>query len=97
MDALVNVLQGEVLILHCHENGDCHAVSLRASSELYQSADSNALLKNEAVKEELTDTNTKAIERIKIGSIKLVFAKMWGKRRWCLAKNPAKLSLRWVM
>ena len=23
MDALVNVLVGEVLILHCHENGDC--------------------------------------------------------------------------
>ena len=39
MDALVNVLKGEVLILHCHENGDCHAVALRASSELSQSAD----------------------------------------------------------
>ena len=39
MDALVNVLVGEVLILHCHENGDCHAVALRASSELSQSAD----------------------------------------------------------
>ena len=39
MDALVNVLVDEVLILHCHENGDCHAVALRASSELSQSAD----------------------------------------------------------
>ena len=38
-DALVNVLIGEVLSLHCHENGDCHAVALRASSELSQSAD----------------------------------------------------------
>ena len=28
----------------------------------------NAFLQNEAVKEELTDTNTKAIERVKIGS-----------------------------
>ena len=39
MDALVNVLLGEVLILHCHEKGDCPAVALRASSELSQSAD----------------------------------------------------------
>ena len=31
----------------------------------------NAFLKNEAVKEELTDTNTKAIERIKLGSNKM--------------------------
>ena len=31
----------------------------------------NALVKNESVKEELTDTNTTAIERIKIGSKKL--------------------------
>ena len=31
----------------------------------------DALVKNETVKEELTDTNTKAIERIKIGSIKI--------------------------
>ena len=31
MDALVKVLVGEVLLLHCHENGDCHAVALRAS------------------------------------------------------------------
>ena len=36
MDALVDVLVGEVLILYCHETGDCHA--LRASSELSQSA-----------------------------------------------------------
>ena len=28
----------------------------------------NAHVKNEAVKEKLTDTNTKAIERIKLGS-----------------------------
>ena len=39
MDALVNVVVVEVLILHCRENGDCHAVALRASSELSQSAD----------------------------------------------------------
>ena len=24
MNALVNVLVDEVLIIHCHENGDCH-------------------------------------------------------------------------
>ena len=39
MDVLVTVLVGEVLSLHCHENGDCHAVALCASSELSQSAD----------------------------------------------------------
>ena len=39
MDALVNVLVDEVLILYCRETGDCHAVALRASSELSQSAD----------------------------------------------------------
>ena len=39
MDALVKVLVDEVLILHCHENGACHAVALSASSELSQSAD----------------------------------------------------------
>ena len=32
-----------------------------------QEVNTNALVKNEAVKEELKDTNTKAIERIKIG------------------------------
>ena len=57
----------------------------------------NGLWKNEAVKEELTDTNTKAIERIKIGSFKVVFAKIWRRRKWCLAKNPAKLFSRWVI
>ena len=36
-----------------------------------QEVSTNALVKNEAVKEELTDTNSKAIERIKIGSIKI--------------------------
>ena len=36
-----------------------------------QEVNTNALVKNEAVKEELTDTNTKAIERIKIGSNKI--------------------------
>ena len=39
MYAFVNVLVGEALILHCRDNGDCHAVALRASSELSQSAD----------------------------------------------------------
>ena len=39
MGALVNVLVGDVLILHCYETDDCHAVALRASSELSQSAD----------------------------------------------------------
>ena len=33
----------------------------------------NALVKNEAVKEELTDTNTEAIERIKLGLNKICF------------------------
>ena len=36
-----------------------------------QEVSTNALVKNEAVKEELTDTNTKAIERITIGSKKM--------------------------
>ena len=45
MDASVNVLEDEVLILHCHENGDCqepddrHAERSRVWSELLQSAD----------------------------------------------------------
>ena len=39
MDALVYVLVGEILMLHCHKNGACHAVALRASSEVSQSAD----------------------------------------------------------
>ena len=45
MDALVNVLGSEVLILHCHENGDCQQPDDRQSersrvrSELLQSAD----------------------------------------------------------
>ena len=41
MDALVNVLEDEVLILHCHENGDCHEPDrfAHAFSELFQAAD----------------------------------------------------------
>ena len=57
----------------------------------------NALVKNEAVKEELTDTNTKALKKTKLVQIKFVFAKIWRRRRWCLAKNPAKLFSRWLM
>ena len=36
MDALENVLEDEVLILHCHENGDCqaHAFDLSCSNLL---------------------------------------------------------------
>ena len=56
----------------------------------------NALLKNEAVKDELTETNIKAIEIIKVGQTKFVFAKIWRRRRCCLVKNPAKLFSRWV-
>ena len=41
MDAFVNVLVGWILIIHCHENIDCHAVVLRASSELSQSVTVN--------------------------------------------------------
>ena len=43
MDALENVFVGEVLILHCHENGDCqepddrHSERSRVGSELLQS------------------------------------------------------------
>ena len=43
MNALVNVLVGEVLSLHCHENGDCqepddrHSERSRVWSELLQS------------------------------------------------------------
>ena len=50
----------------------------------------HARLKDEAVEEELTETNTKAIERIKSGSNKFVFMTTWRKRRWCLAKKPAQ-------
>ena len=45
MDALVNVLVDEVLILHCHENDDCqepddrHSERSRVGSELLQAAD----------------------------------------------------------
>ena len=45
MDALVNVLVGEVLTLHCHENGDCqeaddrHSERSRVGSKLLQSGD----------------------------------------------------------
>ena len=45
MDALENVFVGEVLILHCHKNGDCqepddrHSERSRVGSELLQSAD----------------------------------------------------------
>ena len=45
MNALVNVLVDEVLILQCHENGDCqepddrHPERSRVWSELLQSAD----------------------------------------------------------
>ena len=45
MDAFVHVLVGEVLILHCHQNGDCqepddrHSDRSRGGSELLQSAD----------------------------------------------------------
>ena len=45
MDALVNVLVDEVLIPHCHENGDCqepddrHPERSRVWSGLLQSAD----------------------------------------------------------
>ena len=37
-------------------------------------------LQSEAAKEELTDTTTKAVERIKIVSKKIVFAKIWRRR-----------------
>ena len=50
----------------------------------------NALMKNEAAKEETTETITKAIQQ------KIVFAKICRRRRWCLAKNLAKLFSRWV-
>ena len=45
IDALVNVLEDEVLTFHCHENGDCpkpdgrHPAGSRVWSELLQSAD----------------------------------------------------------
>ena len=57
----------------------------------------NAFLKNEVVKEELTDSNTKAIERINIGSNKICIREDLAEKRCCLAKNPAKLFSRWVM
>ena len=45
MDALGNVLKGEVLMLHCHENDDCqelddrHSDRSRVESELLQPHD----------------------------------------------------------
>ena len=45
MDAFGNVHEDEVLILHCHENGDCHEPDVRHSDrsrvgpELLQLAD----------------------------------------------------------
>ena len=42
----------------------------------------NALLENEAVKEELTDTNTKSIEKFKIGSNKI-----------CIREDLAKMKM----
>ena len=46
-----------------------------------QEVSTNALVKNEAVKEELTDTNTKAIERIKIGPDKICFREDMAKEK----------------
>ena len=40
-----------------------------------------ALLKNETVKEEFTDTKTKAIERIKSGSNENLFSRKSGERK----------------
>ena len=37
------------------------------------------------------------LKESKLVQIKFVFAKIWRRRRWCLAKNPAKLFSRWVM
>ena len=39
----------------------------------------------------------KPLKESKFVQIKFVFARIWRRRRWCLAKNPAKLFSRWVM
>ena len=38
----------------------------------------------------------KQLKESKVVRTKFVFVMTWRKRRWCLAKNPAKLSSRWV-
>ena len=60
---LVNVLVGEIRILHCQENGYCRVVVLRASSELSQSADSQSV-RSRIWSELLQSTGDRRSERV---------------------------------
>ena len=75
-----------------HATSDMNVDTLLSDKEVSP----DALVKNEAVKAEPTDTNTKAMKQLKLVQIIFVFTKIWRRRKWCLAKNPAKLSSRWV-
>ena len=56
----------------------------------------NALLENEVLEEELTDANTKVIERIKIGSHKICTREDLAIEK-VLFSQEAKLFSRWAM
>ena len=49
------------------------------------------------VQEELTDTNTKEIESIKVGSNKICIREDLAKEKMCSAKNPAVPFSKWAM
>ena len=55
-----------------------------------QEVNTNVLVKNEAVKEELTDTNTKAIERIKIGSNKICIRADLAKKKMVFSQESSQ-------
>ena len=51
MDALANVLESEVLILHCHENGDCHVKAAAGySNNTFDCDRSSTRAQNDALK-----------------------------------------------
>ena len=50
----------------------------------------NALLNNEAVKEEITETNTKAIQRIKSGSIKICIREDLAKQKVMFSEESSQ-------
>ena len=55
------------------------------------------LEKNEAVKEELTDTNTKAVERIKIGTNKTCIREDLAKERMVFSEESSQAIFEKVM
>ena len=72
-----------------------HATEGRATRQLVLPTSEAKDDTHHTVKEELTDTNTKDIERIKVGFKKIVFENTLRRRRWCSAKNPAKPFSTW--